>query len=213
MTTILSNRCTCAVCGATTEYTVLGSTNAFGSPDLDLRPPEMERSTMSLWVQECPSCGYVASSIEKPTTVTRGFLNSQEYLSCDGNCFKSGLADMFYKQHMICLREGNKTAAFFALLHAAWACDDNGDRDNAIKCRMLTLSLVSELITTDAEHKDSLMLMKADILRRAERFDELRTEYAFVRFDDDLLDSILAFQLSLAEKGDAGCYQVADATE
>ena len=168
---------------------------------------------MSLWVQECPGCGYVASSIEKKTTVGLEFLKSQEYLSCDGICFKSTLADRFYKQHMICLRENNKTAAFFALLHAAWACDDNGDKDNAIKCRTLSLPLVSELIDTDEENRDTLMLVKTDIMRRAGRFDELRSEYASVCFNDDLLNSILAFQLSLAEKGDDGCYRVADAVE
>ena len=46
----------CAVCGAMHEYRILTSTNAFGSPDLDLRPPMMKRGTMHLWVQECPSC-------------------------------------------------------------------------------------------------------------------------------------------------------------
>lgn len=37
----------CAVCGKESEQITLASTNTFGSPDLDLRPPEMKRSTMS----------------------------------------------------------------------------------------------------------------------------------------------------------------------
>ena len=38
---------TCTVCSAKSEQTVIGSTNAFGAPDLDLRPPEMQRSKCS----------------------------------------------------------------------------------------------------------------------------------------------------------------------
>ena len=47
-------------------------------------------------------------------------------------------------------------------------------------------------------------------MRRAGMFDELRKQYADVRFGDELLDRIVAFQLALAERGDTGCYTVAD---
>lgn len=47
MTRIVPSKCKCAVCGAKSRYNVIASTNTFGGgPDLDLRPPEMERSTM-----------------------------------------------------------------------------------------------------------------------------------------------------------------------
>ena len=36
----------CAVCGALHEYRILTFTDAIGSPDLDLRPPQMKRGTM-----------------------------------------------------------------------------------------------------------------------------------------------------------------------
>jgi hypothetical protein len=57
MTTLYREKSRCAVCGIATEYTSIGSTNAFGSPDLDTRPPEMQRSTIFAWVQRCPECG------------------------------------------------------------------------------------------------------------------------------------------------------------
>ena len=72
---------TCAVCGATHRYRILTSTNAFGSPDLDLRPPQMKRGTMPLWVQECPSCGYTAEDVSDPTQIPREYLLN--HMVCD----------------------------------------------------------------------------------------------------------------------------------
>ncbi|MBR4908658.1 MAG: hypothetical protein IKZ43_06585 [Acidaminococcaceae bacterium] len=46
MTTMFRQKYKCAVCGAEQEFYGIASTNSFGSPDLDLRPPEMQRSTM-----------------------------------------------------------------------------------------------------------------------------------------------------------------------
>ena len=50
MTTLDERTSTCAICGGRSKQTVVASTNARGSPDLDLRPPEMQRSTMPYWV-------------------------------------------------------------------------------------------------------------------------------------------------------------------
>ena len=126
----------CSVCGAEHTYVVLGSTNQFGSPDLDLRPPQMARSTMGLWVHKCPECGYVSCMVSDPTTVTREFLESEEYRTCGGIGFSSYLAARFYKDYLICLEEKKIREAFLAVLHAAWECDDEGDDMNAARCRV-----------------------------------------------------------------------------
>ena len=134
----------CAVCGETHEFRVIGSTNTFGgAPDLDLRPPEMPRSTMGCWVQECPSCGYVSSSVDEDTTINAEFLKTPEYLSCDGIDFKSELAARFYKYYEISLHDGRLRDAFFAILHAAWSSDDYQDDANAAHCRRLSLPVLS----------------------------------------------------------------------
>lgn len=75
MTTTVPHHSVCGVCGGISEQTGLQSTNAFGSPDLDLRPPEMERSTMCYWVQTCPQCGYCASDIAEKLQRSSGLLN------------------------------------------------------------------------------------------------------------------------------------------
>ena len=192
---------------------MLMSTNAFGSPDLDLRPPGMQRDTMNLWVQECPACGYVSADISDAGNITKEFLKSKEYRKCDGIGFTSDLAARFYKYHKVNLAEDDIRGAAFALLHAAWACDDERDTDNAKLCRGLTLPLLTRVIEEKPADKNELQLMKVDILRRAGHFRELLTEYKDMQFGEDVMDHVLAFQLKLAEKGDTGCYRVVDAME
>ena len=41
MTTMFSKAVECSICGEKSNHTVIRSTNSFGSPDLDRRPPEM----------------------------------------------------------------------------------------------------------------------------------------------------------------------------
>ena len=64
MTTIMEFNQTCAVCGETSLQPVISSTSTWGYPDLDLRPAEMQRSSMFAWLVECPHCGYVAAKLE-----------------------------------------------------------------------------------------------------------------------------------------------------
>ena len=211
MTQIVPEFKKCSVCGASSMYDVVISSNKFGSPDLDLRPPQMERDTMSYWVEECPNCGYVSSEITDPCSVAVSYLKSDEYRTCDGLSFKSGLASRFYKYYKINLLSNDTKTAFYAVLHAAWACDDKRDIQNSKICRERALSLISHLIESDHQRKDTLRLMKADLLRRAGHFDELMTEYENVRFDEEIMNQVLAFQLALARKQDTACYTVAAA--
>ncbi len=59
----------CTICGTESKFNIITSTNSFGSPDLDLRPPEMRRSTMWLWIQRCPCCNYVNYDVESISSV------------------------------------------------------------------------------------------------------------------------------------------------
>ena len=213
MTIIAPEFKTCSVCGSTHEYYVLHSTNSFGSPDLDLRPPQMRRSTMGQWVDECPDCGYVASDITDPCEVSVDFLKSKEYRTCDGLGFKSKLASRFFRFYKLNLKSNNTKRAFYAALHAAWACDDEEDNANSKNCRNLALNLVDQLIEDDPESRDNLLLMKADLLRRTGHFDELITEYENIHFEKEIMNKVLAFELELAHKKDTACYTVSDAVE
>ena len=168
MTTFMQEKVTCAICHAVNEYNVLASTNTFGGgPDLDLRPAEMQRSTMHSWIQECPKCGYISGRISDKRRVSERWLRSEQYQTCDGLFFASDLAKRFYKYYLICLQGREDEDAFFAVLHAAWACDDKQDVENAKRCRKIAISLADKLIESGHQQKDNLQLMKADLMRRA----------------------------------------------
>ena len=210
MSTMRDIPCICAVCGATHEYRILTSTNAFGSPDLDLRPPQMKRGTMPLWVQECPDCGYTAEDVSDPTQIPREYLQSEAYKTCGGIRFDKPLAGRFYRQHLILLWDQKFTEAFFAMLHAAWVCDDADDTENAVRCRDIAAELL-EMYVLPAEQEKEYLLLYADVLRRAGHFDKLLDKFSDTLLDNELHRKILAFEYVCADKKDAGCYTVEDA--
>lgn len=212
MTTYNQKKSKCAICGTVTEFMVLGSTNSFGSPDLDLRPPGMERETMGVWVHECPYCGYVSHDVEQLSEVTLDWLESWEYTTCDGINFQSELARRFYKYYKINMYEGKIEAAAFSALHAAWACDDNArDKENAIICRKCAIPLFDKMIKAGHENRETFMVLTADLLRRSGDFEKLINNYSSMRFEEDILRKVIIFELKKASVGDDACYRVADA--
>ena len=211
MSTIDYENIECSICKETNRYPVLMSTNTFGGgPDLDLRPAEMQRSTMDFWIQECPNCGYVAPYVSIESKISSDFLKSDRYLTCEGINYISSLASTFYKHYLISMEHDDIESAFYALLHAAWSSDDCNDIDNAILCRKKAIVLVDKLIRNDDEDKDSLILIKADLKRRAKEFDDMDKEFEGIVFSEDLLNKILKFQLAKAKEKDDSCYRVED---
>ncbi len=199
----------CAVCGKPSPQPVLLSTNSMGYPDLDLRPPEMQRSTMNTWIHECPHCGYVASDLGDEVKISKDFLNNEEYMTCDGFNFKSKLAELFYKSYLIASQSGDTLECFLSLRNCAWKCDDYED-ETAIAIRKLAIRYIDELIEKDGEDKNSLLLIKSDFLRRSGEFEQLISEYENMTIGEELLDNILQFQIQKAIENDTGCYTVKD---
>jgi len=205
----------CALCNREHEYRELASTNSFGACDLDLRPPEMKRSTMPLWVEQCPFCGYVSSDISKlpigesKVNQVKEFISKESFKCVEEKAFASKLACKFYKQYMLGREFGNKEQAFYALLHAAWSCDDENDKNNAIICRKTALEFLEFLILNDKDN-ENLRLQKADLLRRSGDFDAVIQQYNGEKFSNELLNKIVRFQIEKSKLKDDACYTVAD---
>ena len=214
MTMIRDIEMKCGACGKTSSQPVLLSTNCWGSPDLDLRPSEMKRSTMNMWVLECPHCGYVASDIEREPEIPMDFLKTEEYLTCDGFEFEGNIAKKFFKNYLISKQSSNIPGCFFNLLRCAWDCDDKKDVKNAIKIRKLALTYVDDAISQfEGDEKNNFLLIKADVLRRSGEFDKLVEEYKDLIIGEELLDRIITFQILKAREGDDACYTVEDVEE
>lgn len=212
MTVIRDIEMKCSVCDNTSRQPILSSTNAWGTPDLDLRPPEMQRSTMITWVLECPHCGYVAGDLSDESEISEEFLKTEKYLTCDGIEFERDLSERFYRGYLISEETDNLEGCFLNLHHCAWTCDDAEDLENAKKIRKLAIAVISKLIQQDDEENHNLLLRKADLLRRSGEFDQVIEEYKDRIFGDELLDKIVTFQILKAREGDDACYTVEDVT-
>ena len=207
MSTYMRANYICGICGHTFESNTIMSTNSFGSPDLDLRPPEMQRSTMPLWVKKCPNCGYVHSEIEKDGKTHANYIKSKSYITCENNMFKNDLASEFYQYALIELQDNNLEEAYNAFLHAAWACDDSNDKENAVICRSKAIALFER---TSMITKEEFILRQVDLLRRARKFDDAILLVSKTRFKDSLLKKIASFQHTLCQHKDDDCFCVKD---
>ena len=208
MTTIRKIEQKCPVCKKPSLVSVLTSTSTWGYPDLDLRPAEMQRSSMFAWLAECPHCGYVSGNFNNETDITEEFLQGDDYKSLEGFEFKSDLAKRFFKAFLIAKELNDTRKCFFNLLHCAWACDDAAD-SNATEIRKKALSYI-DAFEAGEDEKQNLLCMKADLLRRSGQFDRVVEEFKDVTIGEELHDKIINFQIGKAEKKDTACYTVED---
>ena len=168
MTTVTEEKVRCWLCESENQFTVVGSTNAIGSSDLDVRPPEMKRSTIFAWVQRCPECGYCATDLAAPRPEATDVVSAKEYERQLDDPTNPELANSF-----LCACR-DYSAATWALLRAAWVCDDSGRPDQAVVCRqraaeMLPVAEEHEQIIAKPEGASTAILI--DLLRRSGRLD------------------------------------------
>jgi hypothetical protein len=112
----------CAICRNESEQRSIGSGSTFGSYDLDLRPPELLRYTMKLWLQECPHCKYVNDDIAVELPDAETVVRAVEFAEVGKEKGLPKVAITFERLAMLVAT--NPIRAGEALLHAAWVCDD-----------------------------------------------------------------------------------------
>lgn len=200
----------CIVCNQISEHGAVGSTSTFGAMDLDTRPPALARHTMGQWIQICPHCGYVSDDLSRETNIHPEMVFDESYKTTDGHELPT-LAAAFYRHAMIAKAEQNAEKEFFAYLHAAWACDDKKDAENATMCRQASLRVLDEhpagtVLPNDGTHD----IVRADLLRRTGKFDAV-TQYKGKRTEDAFLYHILQYQVKLAQQQDDQCHTVDEA--
>lgn len=205
----------CAVCGQESRHQVMGSTNSSGSSDLDLRPPEMARSTMPYWVQRCPECGYCNGSLDEKTSVDKEYLSSKEYKVLFANIPENSLATTFIRQARIAEKDKSYDNAMFAYLSAAWCCDDSNNFAGAKQCRLLALKVLDAHYKdiVDSSDEDTITCVKTDMLRRVGNFDEAQAtaEKYLPKANQSIIKQILTFQIEKSKAKDAKVYRVSDA--
>jgi len=213
MTTLYTTKKICVVCNNLSDQTGIGSTNALGSPDLDTRPPEMKRSTISHWVEKCPYCGYCNSSIEDTERGLEEIIYSSEYRTIVENKNYSELANSFLCRSYIYEYLWNLPVSIWSQIHAAWAFDDAEDKQQAKVCRIKAFSLMEKLWNEDKllmEEKGGDYILAIDLLRRSEKFDEandLIQKGLFADLDVFFLKLLNAEKILVENKSDL-CYTI-----
>lgn len=216
MTTDYEEKVRCCVCGAENEFTGISSTNTFGSADLDTRPPESMRSTISVWVQRCPECGYCASDVGVPRLEAQAAVTGKEYKDQLNDPTYPQLANSFLCKAIVDREAKDYSAATWALIHAAWACDDSDHPNQAMVCRQKAvdmLAVAEERGQQVAEQEGTSTAILADLLRRSGRLDQARKVIASRRdgIAEDIIVRILDFQTALIDKNDVSCHTIAEA--
>lgn len=169
MNTLIEDEVTCATCGQKSRQVRIGQTEACGWPDLDGRPAPPWRSTMEHWLQECPTCGYIAGDITWPAQKTVHKPEPGRRLS--DMLTDSPLAARFV-QYAGCLSyEGNSSGACDYFLYAAWVYDDLKKATRARTMRRFALDFIHDPAGSIIRNeRRRYLLLKADLLRRMGRF-------------------------------------------
>ncbi len=218
MTTFTEQSVACGNRGHVFTHHTLGSTYAFGSPDLDTRPPELQRSTMHAWIQRCPSCGYCSRDVAEFDSRFRPVIESAPYRSELGDARYPELASTFICAGMLAEAGKQQADAGWAYLHAAWTLDDaNKDelarvwRGRAVD-KFLAVLNDGQLITEQPGGSEAIV---TDCLRRAGRGTEALPiiERGLSQSYDEVIHKILVLERGLIERGDTGRHLIKEAFE
>lgn len=210
---------TCCICGKTVKCNVLASTNAFGSMDLDTRPPQMKRSTMSHWIEKCPKCGYIQTQLEAQydldKKIVKSFLSSREYKRCSGLKLPNIISKNFYQMYLLAPKANDKDNCFFALQCCAWACDDSGEKykELAKQIRIRAIPFLEDVFLTckDQHQKENISIQLADYYRRSGQFEKVVEVLKNCEpYSQNLLTQIAHFETQKALEKDDACYKVSD---
>ena len=216
MTTLYNEKVKCTLCEKDNQFTEIISSSKFGSPDLDTRPPEMERSTIDTWVQQCSGCGYCATNISIKHPKAHAVVIGQEYKDQFKDSNYSKLAVSFLCKAILDRESTNYSDATWALIHAAWVCDDNNHEDQAMACRKKAV----DMLLLSEKHKQQIMdedgastAILVDLLRRSRLFNQAMQLIAkrLNQNSNDTIIRMLEFHIQLLDKKDSSCHTIAEA--
>lgn len=218
MTTLDHVTRACANCGNEDTYVEVGSTSSFGAPDLDLRPPEIQRSTMEYWVQRCRECGFCNYDISEPIEGAAEIVRSDRYRQQLEDPEFPKLANAFLCYALLLENAEDYAGAGQVTIQAAWACDDAGMGNQARQCRQWAIALLQKARENDQIDEGpagAAEALLADLMRRSGQFDQaLETcEAALNQSPEPVIADVLRFQQSLIREKDVTGYTVEDAVQ
>ena len=209
---------TCTLCGTEGDQDILMSAYVAGSPDLDTRPPETRRAALFTEVQTCRGCGYCAVDVSTSSSGAETVVKSSEYRRQLHDDAWPYLANRFLCMSMVSRAANDYAGATWGLIQAAWACDDEGNAAEAVKCR----SKAADMLVLSEDHGQSVAqqdgagtAILVELLRRSGRLDDARTvlDQGPAGQAEEAIVQVLRYQENLIARGDTGRHTIAEAFE
>lgn len=128
------------------------------------------------------------------------------------------LANSFLCKAIVDREAREYVGATWALIRAAWACDDAERPDKAVLCRHKAANMLvsaEELGRQVADQDGVSTAILVDLLRRSGRTDDAAIAIAErrSRIAEDIILRILDFQAVLIRKGDVRCHTISEGFE
>ena len=126
------------------------------------------------------------------------------------------LATSFLCKAMLDRESKDFAAATWALIHAAWACDDSNHAEQSMACRQKAvgmLILAEERNQQVAGQDGASTAILIDLLRRSGQAHQARQVISASRggIADDIIARILDYQTVLLDTNDLSCHTIAKA--
>lgn len=206
----------CAICGEHSIQIEVMSTNTMGSPDLDLRPAEMQRSTIVYWVEECPHCGYCSKDISEYVDGAEEVMDREEYRRRLEDQNFPHLANQFLCMMQINEAAGETRLAVYNSICAAWACDDEENSPAARECRLVTIGRIEAIVQEGElymEQPGGDYILLCELTRRIGDFTkaEKYAEAGLKNNPEDVIRQILEYERKLIATKDTATHTVDDA--
>ena len=172
----------CAVCGTSCKPPFRAPSAEY-APDLDGRPGEPARSTLSRWIALCPGCGAAAPDLAALSPDAAAIVRSEIY---------QAEPDRFLRWSRLAADPAE------ALLQAAWRREDKNEDATDLRRRA-------------ADAWQGNPLRRLDILRRAGEFEAAAALADSMAGLDEDQGRILAFQQDRIAAADASRYAISSA--
>ena len=142
--------------------------------------------------------------------------SGQEYKDQLNDPLYPELSNSFLCKAIVERHSKDFAAATWALIHAAWACDDSDQPDQASVCRQKAADMVAmaeEHGQQVADQEGAVTAIRVDLLRRSGQIEQARQVIAARRggITEDAIARILDFQTALLDKNDVSCHTIDEA--
>ncbi len=213
MTTMNEVTVTCCICGTEGIHLSVGSTNALGYPDLDTRPPEMERSTVYYTIQRCLSCGYCSADLSTSVDNLGLLVKSKKYQDILFNSEVPDAAASFLASSYISELSREYSEAAWLTIQASWICDDENDAPAAKNCRERAIEMIeigealSQYLSEQAGASEAITI---DIMRRAGHFQDATKLAAQTKAGDieEMIKKIISYEIGLIHNQDIKAHTI-----